>query len=200
MEARNCDNRTCDGQTGRERKNSGNPPLQAQVRKSNLGRLGGTRLSRGHSGIARNSLALLLAALSLFQSCERRPAECGKYASFDRVPIVQRETDFRTHPVEEQLEIYICSWFGEPTGSGLADPIADQGERVIPLVVERLKRERREYSQKAIIYLLREMASRGYLRGRQDVLDEIRRTVSSMKHEYTRQSSQEWLNEIGRGG
>jgi len=59
-----------------------------------------------------------------------------------------------------------------------------------------LKREHTEFSQQALIYVFVRMGSKGYLRGRPDIADAIRLLVSSMKDQYTRESTEGYLNEI----
>jgi len=141
---------------------------------------------------------VLLALCGVFSTCgPRRSPECHKYDAFLELgPTDQQRLEFLKHPLDEQVEIYICAWYSEPAPRYLADVIADRGEAALPVLRKRLNEEPKEYSQKAIVYAFSVMGSKGYLRGRRDLLDEIRAKVSSMKDEHTRRSSQEFLDEI----
>lgn len=144
------------------------------------------------------NVALILISLGTSHNCGPRDRpQCGQYDEFFALgPTDQRNSDFRNYPIETQLEIYICGWYCEPAPRYYADYIADRGEEVISSVVDRLQRERREFSQQALVYILVRIANKGYLRGRLDVLDAITPIVSSMKNQLTRQSSQQYLDEI----
>jgi len=143
-------------------------------------------------------VVLLATLCCVFSSCgPRRPHECSQYDAFlDLGPTDQQRLEFLRHPLPEELEIYICCWYSEPAPRYLAGLIADRGEEAIPILLKRLKEEPREYSQYAIMYIFNVMGSKGYLRGRLDIVDEIRVIVSSMKDGYTKQSSQQLLNKI----
>ncbi len=144
------------------------------------------------------SIVFLATTLGMSHNCVPGDhPQCDQYDGFFTLgPTDQRDAEFLRYPIETQLEIYICGWYHEPGPRYYADCIADRGDEVIPLVLERLKRERREFSQKAIVYIFLRMAKKGYMRGRPDAVDVIRPIVSSMKNQYTRESTQQYLDEI----
>ena len=143
-------------------------------------------------------LAVLALTVSVSFTCvsDRRP-ECEEYkAFFDLGPTDEQKAEFLKQTIERQLEIFVCGWYREPRPLYYADVFAERGEEAIPLVLDRLKREKRELSQKALVYIFVRMSSKGYLRGRKDVADAIRPIVSAMKDPYTKESTQKYLDEI----
>lgn len=143
-------------------------------------------------------LAMLALIVSVSFTCvsDRRP-ECDEYNTFfDLGPTDEQNAEFLKQTIESQLEIYVCGWYREPRPLHFADVFAERGDEAIPLVLDRIKREKRELSQKALVYIFVRMSSKGYLRGRKDVADAIRPIVSAMKDPYTKESTQKYLDEI----
>src|SRR5215467_9413476 len=75
-------------------------------------------------------VVLLATLCCFFSSCgPRRPPECSQYDAFlDLGPTDQQRLEFLSHPLPEELEIYICCWYSEAAPRYLADLIADRGE------------------------------------------------------------------------
>jgi hypothetical protein len=60
------------------------------------------------------------------------PPECRPFLN---LPREQRHTEFRTYPIEKQLDVYLCAMKSEPPDLTLADDIANRGPEVIPFVL-----------------------------------------------------------------
>jgi len=121
------------------------------------------------------------------------PQQCRAF--FD-LPSEQRHVEFRTFPVPKKLDVYLCAMKGEPPDLSLAADIADLGPGAIPAVVDKLKHSKSEVDQENLIYLLEVMSELRYLRGRNDVIGEVRDVIDSMKIRQMRYSSLERLRKI----
>ena len=108
----------------------------------------------------------------------------------------EQATQFRTYPIEKQLEIYRCEMRRKPPNLGRAYDIASGGEKVIPVLVEQLRSEEDEHVDNDLIYIFRIMSRDGYLDHKQDVVEQIKEAVSRIKFYRTRQAAQESLDEI----
>lgn len=110
--------------------------------------------------------------------------------------IEQQETLFRTFPLDRQLEIYRCGMYRRPPEIGLAYDIAKGGEKIIPALTKALREEKDEWMQNAIIDIFRVMSKDGHLRGKMEVVQQIRDTVSRMKASRIKEEAEESLKEI----
>lgn len=143
-------------------------------------------------------LSVVCLALSATISCgNRMPQDCEQFRGFFGLPSSDRHAQLKALPLEKQFEIYRCGMFREPPHTEFADDIADGGEKNIPFLLERLRSEPSEVSQHDIIYIFDVMAYRGgSLRGRNDVITEIKQRVSSMKGERVKYRSEQMLKNI----
>lgn len=98
--------------------------------------------------------------------------------------------------MEKQLDIYLCLMKREPPGSEFAYDIADRGEEAIPYVIARLKKVDGETEKRDLIYLLEVMSDRDYLRGKKDILNQVKEVICSMKISTIREQSLEDLKRI----
>ena len=90
---------------------------------------------------------------------------------------------FRTLPPEEHLEAFICNYrYTHPANLSVAYALAERGEPIVPVLLDRLEHEEDEQNQEPIIYVFEVMYKTGHLRDREDVVNAIRRTVSKMKN------------------
>jgi hypothetical protein len=129
----------------------------------------------------------------LLRGCAEQPEECKQFLD---QPRQQRQEQFKTYPIEKQLDMYLCAMKVEAPDLSLADKIADGGETAIPSLIERLKAGQREIDQEDIIYVFEVMSDRGLLRGRKDVIAEISRVIDNMKISQEKQASEERLKKI----
>jgi hypothetical protein len=125
-------------------------------------------------------LIFVLISAGCISSCGVKMSQDCKAFFFD-LTTAQQEKEFRTYPIEKQLELYLCGMHIEPPQIGFAWYIADNGEKIVPFLVERLRSERDEFKQTNIIYIFEAMAAKGHLKGRQDIVDIIQQVISAMK-------------------
>jgi restriction endonuclease Mrr len=102
----------------------------------------------------------------------------------------------QSSPVDKQLVLYECDMLQEPPADISDILIAQHGAELIPVVLEKMKATKDEGSQEILIHILEEMAKKGYLRGRQDVADQVRATISAMKLAIIKREAQEKLSTI----
>src|SRR2546423_1078975 len=119
-----------------------------------------------------------------------------EYRQFFDLSLQQRHEKFRTLPVEKQLDLYLYAVDRHPPDFGYADDIASKGESTIPLVIKKLKSEKSEYNQNALIRIFVSLSAKGNLRGKQDVIDLIRQVVLSMKNKVAQEEGRELLESI----
>ena len=138
-------------------------------------------------------LFVLLTSVSNLGCGPEISEECTDYYA---QPSYEREKAFRDYPVEKQLAIYRCAVRREPPELGLAYYIAERGEKNIPMLLDRLKGENDEPTKVGIIYIFELMSSKNYMRGRRDVIDQIKQVVSSMRYKVVREEAEESLKKI----
>jgi hypothetical protein len=129
-------------------------------------------------------------------SCDRKsPNECREYYAR---PSYEREQAFRTYSLKKQLNIYRCATRRRPPELGLASYIAEAGGKAIPVLLDRLKTEKDESTQADMIYIFELMADKGHLRGRLDVIEQIKHVIGSMRYSITKTEAQKTLDNIIR--
>lgn len=121
------------------------------------------------------------------------PAECKAFFS---LRASESEKLFRTYDLEKQLDLYRCGMKRRPPESSLSLLIAERGESVIPILLPRLEAEKDELFQYAIIDVFRVMSVKGYLRGREDVINRIRQVVARMKISTFREMAENDFSDI----
>ena len=124
-------------------------------------------------------------------------AECKEFYNLSPQ---QRETEFQTFPIETQIDLYICGMKREPPDMWLAFKIAEGGEKTIPYLIEKLKTTKKDYELDNIIMVFEIMSEGGRLRGRQDVVEQIKQAISAMKNGTRKTLSQERLDKIEKNG
>jgi hypothetical protein len=141
-------------------------------------------------------IAALLIYLNSFGACPPRPSsECR---AFYELSDEQRKERVRTASLEKQIDLYKCGMYQEPPAD-YASEIADGGEKVIPYLLERIKAEQSETFQDAgLLHIFEESAKKGYLRGRRDVIEQLRPIVSAITNDEIKRSAQQRLNFIER--
>lgn len=142
-----------------------------------------------------SKITLITICLSflMLRGCGERPEECKQFLD---LPRQQREEQFKSYPIEKQLDLYLCGMRVEPPQAGLAYDIADKGEPAIAVVVQRLRTSNDELDQEHLIYVLEVMSDRGLLRGRKDVIADISQVIDNMKISQMKQTSEERLKKI----
>ena len=136
------------------------------------------------------SLTLLLCIVN--SGCNP-PAECREFLD---LPLDRRRVEFRNYSIERQLNIYPCGRSERPPDRSLAYIIAERGDEAIPFIVDRLRSETDEGNQDNLIFILEIMSYDGHLRGKQDVIEQIRRVIFAMRFDAVRGRSLERLRRI----
>ncbi len=142
-------------------------------------------------------LCCILLGSVLFLSCiPDVPEECEDFLA---LPVARQVEVFRTFPVEKQLHVYTCDYrYSHPSNASLATALAERGENIVPILIDRLRQEDDERNLEPIIHILELMYKRGYLRDREDVVNFIRNAVSNMKRPAVKEVNQEMLRSIER--
>jgi hypothetical protein len=103
-----------------------------------------------------------------------------KYKSFffrsnsGRTTDEQRLEEFRSLPLEAQLELCFFTMSTEPPHREYADYLAKQGSGIIPILIAVLKTDYYERVTAKIFYLIELLSQKGALCGRHDVLDVLK--------------------------
>jgi hypothetical protein len=126
--------------------------------------------------------------------CPRPSAECR---NFYDLPPEQQVPFLRAAPIEKQLDLYECGVYQEPP-MDLSDEVTDGGERIIPALLVRLKSVERPHAcfKGELLRIFERLAERGELRGRQDVLEQLRAVPASIPFDVCRPKAQERLRNI----
>lgn len=142
-------------------------------------------------------LAVIVVAVhSSAVGCHQEQQQACK--EFFALSLEQQEKLFPTFSLDRQLEIYRCGMEKKPPTIALAYVIARRGEKIIPELTSALQNEKDEWMQNAIIDIFRVMSNKGYLRGRMDLVKQIRDTVDRMKTSRIKEEAEESLKEIER--
>jgi hypothetical protein len=120
--------------------------------------------------------------------------ECREFFS---IPLDQQPKVFSGYPLEKQLSLYRCGLRNRrPPATYLAGYIADRGEAMIPVLLEKLETESDELFQSGLIDVFEVMSIKGYLRNKPDAINRIRLVVARMKISTFREMAQEGLDKI----
>ena len=74
--------------------------------------------------------------------------------------------------------------------------IAAHGEEIIPILIDRLRMEREDDAKLDVIRILQVMSKRSDVHIKQDTIEEVNQSLSSMKLYPLRQRAKEMLEEI----
>lgn len=137
--------------------------------------------------------ALALSCLA-FAGCGRPSAECRNF--YDLSP-EQRASFLRASPIEKQLDLYECGVYQEPP-IDYSNVVADGGEKIIPALRARLNAVERPHAcfKGDLLRIFERLAERGELRGRQDVLEQLRDVPAGIPFDVCRPEAQERLKNI----
>lgn len=142
-------------------------------------------------------LAIIAVSTLLLGSCYGCPSPRALQCEwFFEMPKEQRDREFRTYPLEKQLEIYDCGMSWEPPYLEYADLIAEGGEKNIPILLEKLKGKDTSIFQRDITRIFAAMAEQGHLNGRQDVVQQIERVVAAMDSTWDKEFGEMHLSTI----
>lgn len=86
----------------------------------------------------------------------------------------QQRDEFRSLPLEAQLEVCLLALSTEPPRTEFADYIAERGSVILPMLVAVLKTDYYERATPKIFYLIELLSQKGALCGRNDVMDVLK--------------------------
>jgi hypothetical protein len=121
------------------------------------------------------------------------PPECKDFLN---MPSERQNKEFSNYSIDRQFEIFLCAMNVEPPQTQFASYIADRGESVVKPTVDRLNRSTDQADQTSLIYLLKLLSDRGYLKGRKDVIADISDVIDKMNISTLRESNLEELRRI----
>lgn len=122
------------------------------------------------------------------------------YLKFKELPIRQQHCEFKKLSIEKQIDYCLLDRNREPPDLSFADDIASQGRAVIPALLKRLRDEKAEYRQEAIVNIFEDM-NRHYvdLRSDKEVLGAIKEAIEKMEDRDWARITQKSLNAIEQG-
>ena len=102
------------------------------------------------------------------------------------------------YPYDQQIDILLHTLgHRHPPDLGLAEAVASNGKPILPVILEGLKTEKKEYLQHDLILVLEMMDARTYpLDAETEVIATIRGVIASMKDPKWKRMSEESLQAI----
>ena len=116
--------------------------------------------------------------------------------SFIELPLEQQQARFKTCPLEQQLELYHCAMRQSPPIMGYEYEIAGHGEKIVPILIEKLRIEKEDDSKLELIRILQVMSKRTDVHNKQDMIEQVGRSVSSIRFYQMRQKAQDMFEDI----
>ena len=143
-------------------------------------------------------LVLQVGLFGLFPGCllQSPPAD---YLRFKELPVEKQHCEFKKLSIDKQIDYYLLDRNREPPDLSFADDIAGQGRVVIPALLKRLREEKAEYRQQALILIFEDMNRYADLRAEREVIDTLKETIAKMEDRDWAKSAQKSLNAIERG-
>jgi hypothetical protein len=127
--------------------------------------------------LVRSALTVVLGTCLMIGCIDTRSQECR---SFLALPAVDQHSVFQQKTLSKQMDLCLCALRQEPPDLQLAYEISDRGEEAIPVLKEKLANARDEVDQHDIIFIFELMSRKGYLRGKSELITEIRDVVDAM--------------------
>lgn len=122
---------------------------------------------------------LLSMTLSVLTACPRpMPAYCSEYYGLSRE---KRDERIASSSTEELFNLELCAYYAEPGDGRISSAIADQGDKNIPFLLSKLKKENDDHTKETAISLLSLMDSSGKLTNRAEVISIIEKTIPEIK-------------------
>ena len=125
------------------------------------------------------------------------------YVKFKELPVAKQHCEFKKLSIDKQIDYYLLDRNREPPDLSFADDIASQGRAVIPALLKRLREEKAEYRQEAIVNIFEDM-NRHYLDLRDDkeVIDALKDAIARMEDPDWARMARKSLNaiEVGPAG
>jgi hypothetical protein len=129
--------------------------------------------------------------------------QCGsdtppEYRKLFRLPTDQQQLEeFKKYPLEQQIEIYLYAMQREPPSTQFARFLASNGKKVIPLLLKRLKEEKRDDVKVDLIRVLADMhTDHCSLKDEKEVIETISVVISGMRDPLYKEWSERELKKI----
>jgi len=155
-------------------------------------------------------IKLVILSLLLFPGCN--PPGCSEkmqeeypeeFAGFFHAPLKLQRLEFQKSPIERQFKLYMYGMLRmhHPRSSFADEFVKAQGEKAIPFLTDKLKQEKDESRQYAIIYIFEVMAECNYnITDNKELMELIRKDVSLMRYPANVDPAKEALARIIRQG
>jgi len=146
------------------------------------------------------SAVVMVAAACIGSLCSREyPRE---HEAFLELPRDQRRPVLQQHPPEEQVDLYVSAMLVKhPPDLELADVVAANGTRVLPVLIERLRAEKREVVQVDLLYVVLRMQEMGEanVAGDPEAMSTLEGVVSAMKDPALKREASGFVDRIRAG-
>jgi len=121
-------------------------------------------------------------------------SECGKFL---KIGPHQQVIEIRKLPPETQIRVYLCVViYRKACPDYLADPIAEQGKEILPLVLEQMRSVPDEYAKGKLFRIIVLMQEENYYDISKDdvILHELRKILNGLSFE--REQNLKWLDSL----
>ncbi|MGH9966656.1 MAG: hypothetical protein ACREBG_02320 [Pyrinomonadaceae bacterium] len=131
----------------------------------------------------------------LLEGCSRIPPE---YRPFLVLSPDQRHAEMQKLPIEKRIDYYLAGVrYLHPPQIGLADDMAKEGKQAIPVLLDRLKREKDEMTKFDIMYIFKVMHGSYYgLKDETEAIAQLKQTTNGMRDPSWKSRSEELLKFI----
>jgi len=143
----------------------------------------------------RISIFAMLPILFCSIACNRIPSE---YRSFVEMPLSKQHEFMSKMPLDRRIDYYLAGMrYIEPPQIGLADDIAREGKKALPVLVQRVRAENDERAKVNLVLVFGVMHSRFVkLDDERETLTTLRQTVAEMTNQDYRKRSEQTLEYI----
>ncbi len=149
-------------------------------------------------------LALLLLCAFQVGATQSRgdeyPSEHGEFLKQTRAV---RKTSLASYPPREQVELYLSAMLVKhPPQLELADVVAASGPTVLPIIIDRIRREEHDFVKVDLLYVVVRMQELGYIPVSSDArtMAVLQAEVSAMKDDTWRGTAEGFLKRMISGG
>ncbi len=143
-------------------------------------------------------VVVLLSLCFVFYTTGCNEEASQEHKMFFNQPLSKQHDEFLKLPIEKQFDIYIYAMTKRhPPDLAFADDIAEQGEKAVPFLIDKLKQENRESIQQKIIFVFERMARQKVnIKGDKALMALLENTIASMNQSLYIERSKESLSLI----
>lgn len=140
-------------------------------------------------------IVIVLCSMSIPAACLGETAPPGYEEVYKSPP--ERARQLMKYPYEQQLEIFSYSMARlHPPDLELSAALASNGKPILPILLDRLKKEKKEYLQHQLIYVLEIMDRTNDLDTETAAIATVREVIANMMEPFWREMSEKSLNAI----